>query len=112
MTTPLATLSLLHGSAEAGRDAAFLVLLGFLLSFLFIRTSTRMIRAEVSWWPGNVETESGLHLHHLVWGIAFMLIGGFAAFALKTPAQLSGGRWHRPIPGPRRWFRQPRLISD
>ncbi len=46
-----------------------------------------MIRAKVSWWPGNVETSSGVHLHHLVWGIAFMLIGGFCAFAFNTPAQ-------------------------
>lgn len=72
-------------SSEPGRDAAFLVLLAFLLSFLFIRTSVRMIRAQVPWWPGNVETESGLHLHHLVWGISLMLASGFAAFALDTP---------------------------
>ena len=45
-----------------------------------------MIRAQVSWWPGNVETESGLHLHHLVWGISLMLTAGFTAFALKPPA--------------------------
>ena len=76
----------LSGSSAPGRSAAFLVLLAFLLSFLFIRTSARMIRAQVSWWPGNVETGSGLHLHHLVWGISLMLIGGFSAFALKTPA--------------------------
>ena len=73
-------------SSEPGRDAAFLVLLSFLLSFLFIRTSARMIRAQVSWWPGNVETESGLHLHHLVWGISLMLVGGFLGFALAPPS--------------------------
>jgi hypothetical protein len=58
------------------------VLLGFVVSFLFIRMSVRMIRAEVSWWPGNVETASGLHLHHLVWGIGLMLVAGFLGFAL------------------------------
>jgi hypothetical protein len=72
--------------SEPGRSTAFIVLLAFLASFLFIRTSARMIRAEVSWWPGNVETNSGLHLHHLVWGISLMLVSGFAAFALRTPA--------------------------
>jgi hypothetical protein len=72
-------------SSQPGRGSAFLVLLAFLLSFLFIRTSARMIRAQVSWWPGNVQTSSGLHLHHLVWGISLMLAGGFAAFALTTP---------------------------
>lgn len=68
-----------------GHDAAALVLLAFVVSFLSIRTSTRMIRAEVRWWPGNVETRSGLHLHHMVWGIALMLLGGFAAFAITAP---------------------------
>ncbi len=75
-------------SAGPGRGDASLVLLGFLASFLFIRTSARMIRAEVSWWPGNVETKSGLHLHHLVWGISLMLISGFLGFAL-APAGLA-----------------------
>ncbi len=74
------------GSSEPGRDAAFLVLLAFLVSFLFIRTSARMIRAQVSWWPGNVETSSGLHLHHLVWGISLMTIAGFLGFALAPPS--------------------------
>lgn len=76
---------LFNGSFDPGRSAAFLVLLGFLLSFLFIRTSARMIRAQVSWWPGNVETGSGLHLHHLVWGISLMLVSGFAGFAFSSP---------------------------
>ena len=74
-----------QGSAEPGRDTAFLVLLAFLLSFLFIRTSARMIRAQVSWWPGNVETSSGLHIHHLVWGICLMTTAGFIGFAFETP---------------------------
>jgi hypothetical protein len=73
-------------SARSGRGAAFLVLLGFVLSFLFIRTSARMIRAQVSWWPGNVETSSGLHLHHLVWGISLMFVTGFLGFALDAGA--------------------------
>jgi hypothetical protein len=72
-------------------DAAFdsvdqragMILLGsMLLSFGFIRFSTRMIRAEVSWWPGNV-TPGGLHIHHLVFGIVFMMVAGFAGFAIQ-----------------------------
>jgi hypothetical protein len=65
-----------------GQKAGFVLLAAFLLSFLFIRTSARMIRAQVSWWPGNVETGSGLHIHHLVWGIFSLMISGFLAFAL------------------------------
>src|SRR5215203_8258 len=53
-----------------------------LLSFGFIRFSTRMIRAEVSWWPGNV-SPGGLHVHHLVFGIVGMMVAGFLSFALQ-----------------------------
>src|SRR5256885_1080699 len=53
-----------------------------LLSFGFIRLSTRMIRAEVSWWPGNV-SPGGLHIHHLVFGIVFLMVAGFLGFVLQ-----------------------------
>jgi hypothetical protein len=74
-------LNLVSSQAEPGRDAAFLVLLAFLVTWVFIRTSARLIRMQVSWWPGNVETSSGLHIHHLVWGICLMIFSGFLAFA-------------------------------
>ena len=61
--------------AEHDRQGEFLVLISFLASFLFIRTSARMTRS-VSWWPGGVETEGGVHLHHLVWGICLVLVSG------------------------------------
>jgi len=63
------------------RQGVFLVLVGFLGSFAFIRMSTRMIRAEVSWWPGNIESEGGLHVHHLVFGIITMMVAGTIGFA-------------------------------
>jgi hypothetical protein len=67
------------------RASAMLVLVAFLLSFAFIRTSARMIRSpRITWWPGNVETESGLHIHHLVWGISLLLISGFVSFATDS----------------------------
>ena len=59
-----------------------LVLAGLLAGFLFIRTSARLIRMQVSWWPGNVETSSGLHIHHLVWGILTIMLTGFLALSL------------------------------
>jgi hypothetical protein len=66
----------------------FLVLVGFIGSFAFIRMSTRLQRSpRVSWWPGSVVTDSGVHLHHLVFGIVTMMIagaGGFLAFG-RTP---------------------------
>ena len=36
-----------------------------------------MIKAQVSWWPGNVETKGGTHVHHLVWGILLLLAMGY-----------------------------------
>jgi hypothetical protein len=76
----LVELDLFSSKVEPGRECAFLVLLSFLVAFLFIRTSARLIRnPNVTWWPGNVEA-GGLHIHHLVWGISLVLIGGFAAF--------------------------------
>lgn len=84
MTPSIALAGLSYAEADrSGRSAGFIVLLAFVCSFLFIRTSARMIRAQVKWWPGNVETDSGLHLHHLVWGISLMIISGFAGFAMS-----------------------------
>ena len=68
-----------------GQRSGFVCLIAFLASYLFIRTSARLMRSpRVSWWPGSVVTEGGLHLHHLVWGIVLLLISGFLGFAL-TP---------------------------
>jgi hypothetical protein len=65
--------------------AGFVLLCAFLLSFLFIRTSARLMRSpKVPWWPGSVTTGSGLHLHHLVWGIVLLLVTGFLSFVAKA----------------------------
>lgn len=59
----------------------FVLLAAFLCSFLFIRTSARLMRSpRVPWWPGSVTTGGGLHLHHLVWGIVLMMLAGFVGF--------------------------------
>jgi hypothetical protein len=60
------------GTMDTASTRAGLVVLGaFLASFLFIRTSARLMRSpKVPWWPGSVKTEGGLHVHHLVFGIA------------------------------------------
>ncbi|HEY2054011.1 MAG TPA: hypothetical protein VGH14_08770 [Solirubrobacterales bacterium] len=71
------------------RQGVFLVLVGFVGSFAFIRMSTRMIRAEVSWWPGNIESEGGLHVHHLVFGIVTMMIAGTVGFAALGASPLT-----------------------
>jgi hypothetical protein len=68
---------------EAGKETHFLVLCAFLVSFEFIRTSAHLIRAQVSWWPGDVETRSGTHIHHLVWGILLLMVMGYLGLAIE-----------------------------
>lgn len=69
---------------DLSQRAGFVLLGMFLLSFLFIRTSARLIRnPNITWWPGNVETTGGLHVHHVVWGIALLLISGFLSFVIN-----------------------------
>ena len=66
-----------------GKEIHFLILIAFVCSFGFIRGSAHMIRAQVSWWPGNVETKSGTHIHHLVWGILLLLVMGYIGLATE-----------------------------
>lgn len=71
-----------RGIVAPGRELHFLVLVSFLISWAFIRTSAHLIRAQVSWWPGNVETKGGTHIHHLVWGILLLLASGYVGIAV------------------------------
>jgi hypothetical protein len=72
-------------SEPSSRSVALWLLGGFLGSFLFIRTSARLMRSpKVTWWPGSVKS-GDLHIHHLVWGIILLLLCGFLGFA--TPAR-------------------------
>jgi hypothetical protein len=67
---------------ENDLQGLFLVFVGFILSFAFIRMSTRLMRSpKVPWWPGSVVSDSGVHLHHLVFGIVTMMIFGALGFA-------------------------------
>jgi hypothetical protein len=70
-----------------GKEIHFLILVAFVCSFGFIRGSAHMIRAQVSWWPGNVRTKGGTHVHHLVWGILLLLGAGYVglATAIESP---------------------------
>jgi hypothetical protein len=68
---------------EHGRQYVFLVFAGFFVSFALIRLSTRLMRSPaVPWWPGSVVSDSGVHVHHLVFGIFTMMIAGVVSYAL------------------------------
>lgn len=89
----VASISSLYDRAivDTGRQPEFLFFVAFLVTFGFIRTSAHMIRAQVSWWPGNVEV-GGTHIHHLVWGIVTMMITGYVGVAIAPPSP-----WHEII---------------
>ncbi len=71
-----------HQLTEHDRQWLFLVLAGLVVSFAFIRFSTRMMRSpRVTWWPGSVVSDSGVHVHHLVFGIVLMIAAGTISFA-------------------------------
>jgi hypothetical protein len=67
---------------DTGRLPLLCFFSGVIVGFVFIRVSVRMIRANVSWWPGNV-TPGGMHIHHVVFGVVFMLLGGVAGLAIS-----------------------------
>jgi hypothetical protein len=73
---------------DTGRQPEFLFFVSFLLSWAFIRTSAHLIRAQVKWWPGNVQV-GGTHIHHLVWGILLLLIVGYLGVTVAPDSP-----WH------------------
>jgi hypothetical protein len=76
------TFSFDDGGLDHNTRAGLILLGAFLLSFILIRISTRLMRSpKVPWWPGSI-TPGGLHVHHLVFGIVMMLLFGFLAIAL------------------------------
>jgi hypothetical protein len=77
-----------RGIVDTGRQPEFLFFVSFLVTFGFIRTSAHLIRAQVSWWPGNVEV-GGTHIHHLVWGIVLLMLSGYVGVTIAPPSP-----WH------------------
>ncbi|NGN62981.1 hypothetical protein G5C51_03560 [Streptomyces sp. A7024] len=75
--------------AGSGRLPLFAFFVGLIAAFAAIRVSVRMIRAGVRWWPGNIKAGE-THIHHVVFGVVFMVIGG--AIGLALPDELTGWR--------------------
>ncbi|GAA0432923.1 membrane protein [Acrocarpospora corrugata] len=73
---------------DPGKLRLFCFFVAFILAFLFIRISVRMIRAQVTWWPGNI-TPGGTHLHHVVFGLVFMCLGGIGGLAVTDSGSLT-----------------------
>ena len=75
---------------DLGRRIALRVLVAFLLTFVVLRLITAIIHYEL--FPHgpfrNLVTASGLHIHHLFWGILLLMLTGFVALATRAE------RWH------------------
>ena len=86
---------MLHVAADAigaswldgPRSAMAGFLVGLLATFLFVRINTRLIRAKVSWWFHDIESEGGTHVHHMVIGVVLMASIGILLIAL-SPTEL------------------------
>ncbi len=75
---------------DLGRQVALRALAVFLATFAILRIITAIIHYDLL--PHgpfhDIVTRSGLHIHHLFWGILLLMVTGFAALATRDP------NWH------------------
>ena len=75
---------------DLSRRVALRVLAAFLVSFAVLRAVTAIIHFQL--FPHgpfrDVVTQSGLHVHHLFWGILLLMVTGLVALASRSPT------WH------------------
>jgi hypothetical protein len=72
---------------HAGKEPLLFLLIGLLTAFFFVRLSTRLMRANVRWWFGELKPR-GLHIHHMVFGIIAMVVVGIMQVALQPSGRL------------------------
>ena len=79
-----------YARLDLGRRIALRALVAFLITFAILRILTAIIHFEV--FPHgpfrNLVTASGLHIHHLFWGILLLMATGFVALATRAE------KWH------------------
>ncbi len=73
--------------------------LGFLIAFAAVRAVTHLIRAGVG--PFHNVGSGSLHIHHLVWGIALLLVVGYLWL-------IQAGTGETKIPG---WFSRATAVA-
>ena len=63
----------------------FVLLCGFIVTFLIARVNTRLARRNGGSGPhlGSIVTPGGLHIHHAVFGIIGMVVAGILEFAVQ-----------------------------
>jgi hypothetical protein len=70
-----------HRIIETGRLPLFCSFAALIVTFVVTRVNVRLIRANVRWWFKNVQV-GAVHVHHVVFGVVLMLIGGIAGLAI------------------------------
>ena len=73
---------------DEGTQPALFMLIAFGATFGLTRFITHSIRSGRYSWLGNVEA-GDTHIHHLVWGIALLLISGLLAVAVEAPLEVT-----------------------
>jgi hypothetical protein len=71
---------------DPAKRPLFLLLIGFIVTFLVARLNTRVTRAlgrSHLLGVGSVVTPGGLHIHHSVFGIIGMVVAGILEFAIQ-----------------------------
>ncbi|MEV4253244.1 hypothetical protein AB0J52_08725 [Spirillospora sp. NPDC049652] len=66
---------------DTGRLPLFCFFVAFIVTFVLTRVNVRLIRADVRWWFQNVKA-GDVHIHHVVFGVVLMLLGGVGGFAI------------------------------
>jgi lysyl-tRNA synthetase class 2 len=79
----VAAQAIAEGLLGETRAAVAAFTLGLLLTFLGVRLNTRLIRAKVKWWFHDIESEGGLHVHHMVIGVVLMVVTGLVLIAVS-----------------------------
>ena len=79
-----------YRALDLGRRVALRTLAAFLITFAVLRVITAIIHYDL--FPRGpfqyVITKSGIHIHHLFWGVLLLMVTGFAALATRDP------KWH------------------
>jgi hypothetical protein len=76
-----------HQHLSLGRQIAIRALFAFLLTLAVVRAITYSIHYHLLPFRDLV-TKSGLHIHHLFWGILLLMLVGLGALATRAP------EWH------------------
>src|SRR5712692_8267828 len=76
-----------HQHLSLSRQIAIRALLAFVLTLAVVRAVTYCIHYHLLPFRDLV-TKSGLHIHHLFWGILLLMLVGFGALATRAP------QWH------------------